>query len=367
MPRGGQAGRYPEVQGSEKIQPQTEKEEAQKQPTEKNNLKTTGRLTSISAESEKALRGMLRISDGRTFSDVWVPRNQIDEDGQLSQWILKQKLEDLEIGPGKDRFGRHVSSSVRRRVKQIGQQLSRIGFIESKKKPDLYFLKVHPNSDAGDVMVFADLRGTEVIPIFEETCPLIWANFDRSFRLESLKKSFDSEILHYDDEMVWSKWDGFGISPGDTEDYFCHLVMHLLELRGIDSRRTHDVFSVMVQEHNEFEETTAAKLRESIVEYNKYLESYQGEVRQHSRSILWKQCRLCGANGLSESSTHQSIQEWKENGVKLEMHHVSYIPEVVIPVCKKCHMKIHHSDEYSHLKPEMARKDWLQRSSRGGV
>ena len=83
MPRGGQAGRYPEVQGSEKIQPQTEKEEAQKQPTEKNNLKTTGRLTSISAESEKALRGMLRISDGRTFSDVWVPRNQIDEEARI--------------------------------------------------------------------------------------------------------------------------------------------------------------------------------------------------------------------------------------------------------------------------------------------
>ena len=366
MPRSGQAGRYPPVQGCEKIQHKTETEEAKKQPTENNIVKITGKLTSISAESEKALRGTLRISDGRTFSDVWVPRTQINEDNQLSQWILKQKLEDQDIGPGTDRFGRHVSSSVKRRVRQIGQELSKIGFFESKKKPDLFYLKICANSEIGDVTVFADLRGTEVIPIFEETCPLIWANFDRSFRLESLKKSFDSTILHYDDEMVWSKWDGFGISPGDTEDYFCHLVMHLLELRGVDSRRTHDVFSVMAQEHNEFEETTAAKLRESILEYNKYLELYQAEVRQHSRSILWKQCRLCGANGISESSTHQSIQEWKENGVKLEMHHVSYIPEVVIPVCKKCHVKIHHSDEYSHLKPEMARKEWMQRSARKG-
>lgn len=36
---------------------------------------------------------------------------------------------------------------------------------------------------------------------------------------------------------------------------------------------------------------------------------------------------------------------------KLEMHHIQYIPEeIIIPLCKKCHSKIHHGNKFQELK-----------------
>ena len=83
------------------------------------------------------------------------------------------------------------------------------------------------------------------------------------------------------------------------------------------------------------------------------------QVEEFSPKRLWEKCRLCGVDGISKHSSPSSVLEWYENEGKLEMHHVSYIPEVVIPVCKKCHVKIHHSEEYEHLKPEMSRQEWV--------
>ncbi len=43
---------------------------------------------------------------------------------------------------------------------------------------------------------------------------------------------------------------------------------------------------------------------------------------------------------------------YPEEVIKLEQHHLSYFPEEIILVCRKCHRKIHLDDDLKHLRPE---------------
>jgi len=323
----------------------------------------TGKLVRPYKQTEKALFGTLQLSDGRTFDNIVVPKSHILSDGTLTDWILKQKIEEASIEGFVDRFGRFVSPTVARRINWISKELENIGFRESKKKPNLYYLRIHRDDKVGDVTIFADMRGSEIVPIFEETCPLIWSSFDREYRLESLKRDeFDSFVLH-DEEMIWSEWNGYGTSPQDTDEYFSHLMMHILNLKGIPSRMTYDVFSVSSKNWEEYFGTLADKEATAMREYNDYFGKFMKEVAEYSPKNLWTRCRICEIDGISKYSSPESVLEWYENEAKLEMHHVSYEPEIVIPVCKKCHVKIHHSDDYEHLKPEKSRKEWLNSKS----
>ena len=45
----------------------------------------------------------------------------------------------------------------------------------------------------------------------------------------------------------------------------------------------------------------------------------------------------------------------------IHQHHTRYEPEETMPVCARCHGKIHHNDEFRpDLRPEMMRKEWIQ-------
>jgi hypothetical protein len=44
---------------------------------------------------------------------------------------------------------------------------------------------------------------------------------------------------------------------------------------------------------------------------------------------------------------------------RISQHHVSYIPEITVPVCDRCHGIIHRdTDELEAFEPEMKRKEW---------
>ena len=82
--------------------------------------KLTGKLMKIYGESENAKRGTVELSNGGTLQDVWIPNSQLSPDGTLSDWILKQKIEEDSIGGFVDRFGRFVTADVARRIHWIG-------------------------------------------------------------------------------------------------------------------------------------------------------------------------------------------------------------------------------------------------------
>ena len=41
-----------------------------------------------------------------------------------------------------------------------------------------------------------------------------------------------------------------------------------------------------------------------------------------------------------------------EIGENKYMHHISYHPEIIVPVHASCHAKIHHGSDYQHLIPD---------------
>lgn len=44
---------------------------------------------------------------------------------------------------------------------------------------------------------------------------------------------------------------------------------------------------------------------------------------------------------------------------RISDHHVSYEPEVTVPVCDKCHGEIHSDNgKYGAFEPDMKRKEW---------
>lgn len=46
---------------------------------------------------------------------------------------------------------------------------------------------------------------------------------------------------------------------------------------------------------------------------------------------------------------------------RISNHHVSYEPEITVPVCDRCHGHIHRDDgQYQALEPGMKRKEWDQ-------
>lgn len=45
-----------------------------------------------------------------------------------------------------------------------------------------------------------------------------------------------------------------------------------------------------------------------------------------------------------------------EEVLKFERHHISYDPEEIIFVCRKCHRKIHYTDDFPHLKPKSKKR-----------
>jgi formate dehydrogenase maturation protein FdhE len=46
---------------------------------------------------------------------------------------------------------------------------------------------------------------------------------------------------------------------------------------------------------------------------------------------------------------------------QLVAHHVSYKENIRVPVCKSCHPKIHQTDQYPELTPDLTRKEAQQR------
>lgn len=68
--------------------------------------------------------------------------------------------------------GRPIYQSIFTILQAIGTRLLECGWRESITKPNL-FLKCFD-----DVMVFADMRGTEITPIWEEPYPLLYASPD---------------------------------------------------------------------------------------------------------------------------------------------------------------------------------------------
>ncbi|MEM5789821.1 MAG: hypothetical protein AAGU11_21095 [Syntrophobacteraceae bacterium] len=67
-----------------------------------------------------------------------------------------------------DKFGREIFPFVFRKLEAIGAKLESLGYKEAKSKPNLFL------RNSRIVTFFADMRGTEIIPIWDEPVPLFY-------------------------------------------------------------------------------------------------------------------------------------------------------------------------------------------------
>lgn len=68
----------------------------------------------------------------------------------------------------KDKFGNEIYPRVFEKMRANERVLLKEGYIESRNSPNLFYRKIPEG------MLFADMRGTEEVPIWQDTRPLFY-------------------------------------------------------------------------------------------------------------------------------------------------------------------------------------------------
>jgi len=219
-----------------------------------------------------------------------------------------------------DKFGRTLYPSAYRKLTKIGSQLEELDWKESKNKPNLFY------KDFNGSIIFADMRGTDEVPIWESPFPLMYAlNEGPEWkRRNGLVKAIE-ELTNVEVETRLSFYDSmeidglFGGPEEELPDGFCKMC----ETEITDGEREDGLFC------SEHCEKAFAQLQ---------------EMRREEETQRIK-CALCGT----------TLDIWSKNTIQ---HHISYDPETTITVCRSCHGKIHSKHEnYPELAPKRP-PDW---------
>jgi len=92
-----------------------------------------------------------------------------------------------------DRFGNPIYPHVHSKMREIGRQLVALGYSEHTRKPDLYVCS-HPS-----VTFYADLRGTAMVPIWEDTSALFYWRFSGNLPLTLRRRMLAIETMRLRD------------------------------------------------------------------------------------------------------------------------------------------------------------------------
>ena len=215
-----------------------------------------------------------------------------------------------------DKFGNTIYPRTYGKLQIIGKALQESEWRESTKKPNLFYKKF------GSLMVFADMRGTEIVPIWEEPYPLIYASRDgedwkrrRALRLATSELEALGVPTRYSFFETCEPEGLFFGEENELPDGSCRLC-----------GKEFDKGELFCSENCEKAYSQLEELR-----------------REESECKV--KCALCGT----------ILDTFSSDRIK---HHVSYQPERVIDVCRSCHRKIHtkHND-YPNLAPKKP-KDW---------
>ena len=90
-----------------------------------------------------------------------------------------------------DKFGNEIYSKTYNRMLGYSRVLTRRGYFESTNKPNLFYKK----DDDNNVIFFADMRGTEEVPIWEDSSPLFYAKFLNEIPQWKKKRLLEKEFF----------------------------------------------------------------------------------------------------------------------------------------------------------------------------
>ena len=266
-----------------------------------------------------------------------------------------------------DKFGNRIFPSVYNRLLSIGSKLKHIGFEESRSKPNLFYRKDQ------QALIFADMRGTKEVKIWEDPIPLVYIKFDgnpslwqknrirnsieeilkvndikfRNSFYESIEESIDSTYYLQDKHVEVFKSEALFkefIYGGDENSY------------GPMPSKV-DGYCVICKV--EIQRDTLFCDRCFKVEYNKREAKKVFEQYKIAISKV-KKCHICGkfiylTKTLKQKPTDYEFNKWLfgYRPLKGAVHHIEYQPlEKVIEVCGSCHYDIHHTNKYPEFKPK---------------
>jgi len=215
-----------------------------------------------------------------------------------------------------DKFGNPIYRGTFSRLCTIGRRLERLGYQESKKKPNLFYKGLK------GVRVYADMRGTEEVPIWEEPRPLFYIFF--------------SDWSSEGEKAVITEWDTLrqrgcnprlsfeGIMMRDPEDInsldqcgFCGRLYF--------TRKGFDGIGGFCSEQCFLFHFTVGDIRDAI----------DGPIEQ----VRKKKCAVCGKHPRLKIRQHPlgPSSVWEQ---RFDRHHVNYETDETVLVCKQCHGKI---------------------------
>jgi len=258
-----------------------------------------------------------------------------------------------------------VSRSINRdtfgAMVEYGNTLTNIGFVESPNKPNLFYKK------RDCLIIFADMRGSKLTPIWRCPYPIIYWRSEIAIPLWLQRRMVLDELLKFEELNCPFRCDadGFGILPpnyeeirtlfhtgyipegarceailGEKNDCGC-LSYDCPESCRFAIRCGVGICFVCGKEFNDRGLFCSDACRDHI----KHIQEIE---RKETREQIMKEntdrCPLCDkilivgySLVVEEMLNYHNISNFE----RAVSHHISYIQEITVPVCRSCHAKIH--------------------------
>ncbi len=217
-----------------------------------------------------------------------------------------------------DKRGRPIYGKTWDTILAHGHNLLRLGYREARSKPNLFFRK------AEEGVCFADLRGTDIIAIWEDPRPMFYARFQaprwKQNRLmrEELERLREGGCAVRQSFYVEGEWE-----ESDDWDGYC--------------------------------KECEKDFRRDGLFCSKECEERDRRRRAARRVIQSPMCAVCQRRIVESdySGWNPGNHLGEDLPRRLIVHHVSYEPEETIEVCQGCHNRIHHGKDpqYERWKP----------------
>jgi len=193
-----------------------------------------------------------------------------------------------------DKFGNPIYSKTYETMLGFGRLLTKHGYVESFKKPNLFYRKAEDGT-----VYFADMRGTDIVAIWEDPSPLFYWKFPEHVPEWKQRRLIKRELeeLPILRLSFYEECEPDGLMFGEAGDGYCLVC-------GKD-----------FQDEGNF---CSALCKEAFADLGKDV------------------CRVCG-----------KLMDYGE----AIRHHLEYADEKTIIVCRSCHSKIHRGSKLPKLKP----------------
>jgi hypothetical protein len=209
-----------------------------------------------------------------------------------------------------DKFGNPIYPHIFAVLQRYGSYLESSGWRESKNKPNLFWKSFN------GISVFADMRGTDIVKIWEDPCPMIYAHSEEH---EDWKKR---RVIRYATEEC----DALGVPYRFSFYEDCEPDGLMF---GDDDELANGMCKLC---HEEID-------RDGLFCSDKCQQTYNKLIKFREEINSKEKCSICGCE----------LSIFSQNTIR---HHVDYDKDKTIWVCRSCHRKIHANKvKYPNLAP----------------